>query len=149
MILENGGWNDVTGSSYWARYRTWLATRKSFSVEIDEWRHDMASFTFRDDRFANCITLNHAILVNFNCSVRPANDMPMLIPGQWSHTDILLSPPSPPPNDMVCFIMHKHRHVHNPNIYTFICLGAMNLKHLLCTSWIGCVPIHYDKVHKR
>ena len=55
----------------------------------------------------------------------------------------------PPPNDIVCSIMPKHRHVHKHNIYKFICLSAMNLKYLLRTSCIGCAPIHYtiQQVH--
>ena len=60
----------------------------------------------------------------------------------------------PPPNDMMYSITPTHRHVHKHIIYKFICLSAMSLKYLLCTSCIGCKPIHYDiqivfTVHKR
>ena len=50
----------------------------------------------------------------------------------------------PPPNDMVCSTMPKHRHIHKYTTYNFICLSAMNLKYLLCISWIVCALIHYD-----
>ena len=47
----------MTRSFCWARYCTWLATRKLLNVEIDEWSHNKISSTFRNDRFAYCITL--------------------------------------------------------------------------------------------
>ena len=82
--------------------------------------------------------------LNYNCYASPAKDMPMLVPGQGVHTHIYLSPPLlSPPNDMVCSITPKHKHVYKHNIYKLICLSAMNLKYLLGPSCIGCIPIHY------
>ena len=46
-----------------ARYCTWLATWEFWNEEVDEWRHNMISSTFRYDRFLYYITLKHAILV--------------------------------------------------------------------------------------
>ena len=50
----------------------------------------------------------------------------------------------PPSNGMVCCVTPKYRHVPKYTIYKFICLSATNLKYLLHSSCIGCVPIHYD-----
>ena len=88
------------------------------------------------------------LMLNFNRSDSPVNEMPMIILGQGSHAHIFLSPTLP--NAIVCktsSIMPKYRHVHKYTIYKFIYLSAMNLKYVLRISCIGCVPIHYYIQH--